>query len=112
LNIKAKKKRQLEVHGWHVGSVDEFLDLSAAETAYIELKLALSAQLKQRRRQQQLTQVELAKRLQSNQSRVAKMEAGDRSVSLDLLIRSLLALGLTPTDLARIIAPQLSTAAT
>jgi DNA-binding XRE family transcriptional regulator len=112
LNIKAKKKRQLEVYGWHVGSVDEFLGLSAAETAYIELKLALSAQLKQCRRQQQLTQVELAKRLQSNQSRVAKMEAGDPSVSLDLLIRSLLALGLTPTDLARIIAPQRSTAAT
>ena len=110
--MKAKKKHQLEVHGWHVGSVDEFLGLSAAETAYIELKLTLSAQLKQRRQQQKLTQVELAKRLQSNQSRVAKMEAGDPSVSLDLLIRSLLALGLTPTDLARIIAPQPSTAVT
>ena len=110
--MNAKKQHQLEVDGWHVGSVDEFLGLSAAEAAYIELKLALSAQLKQRRRQQQLTQVEFAKRLQSNQSRVAKMEAGDPSVSLDLLIRSLLALGLTATDLARIIAPQSSTTAT
>jgi hypothetical protein len=109
--MKAKKKHRLEAHGWHVGSVDEFLGLSVAEAAYIELKLALSAQLKQCRQQQQLTQVELAKRLQSNQSRVAKMEAGDPSVSLDLLIRSLLALGLTTTDLARIIAPQPSTAA-
>jgi DNA-binding XRE family transcriptional regulator len=109
--MKAKKKYQLETHGWHVGSVDEFLGLSAAETAYIELKLALSTQLKQRRQHQKLTQVELARRLQSNQSRVAKMEAGDPSVSLDLLIRSLLALGLTPTDLARIIALQRSTAA-
>jgi DNA-binding XRE family transcriptional regulator len=111
LTMKAKKKHRLEAHGWHVGSVDEFLGLSVAEAAYIELKLALSAQLKQCRQQQQLTQVELAKRLQSNQSRVAKMEAGDPSVSLDLLIRSLLALGLTTTDLARIIAPQPSTAA-
>jgi predicted XRE-type DNA-binding protein len=109
--MKAKKKQQLEAHGWQVGSVGEFLDLSSAEAAYIELKLALSAQLKQCRQQQQLTQVELAKRLQSNQSRVAKMEAGDPSVSLDLLIRSLLALGLTTTDLAHIIAPQPSTAA-
>jgi predicted XRE-type DNA-binding protein len=108
--MKAKKKQQLEGHGWHVGSVDEFLGLSAAEMAYIELKLALSAQLKQRRQQQQLTQVELATRLRSNQSRVAKMEAGDPSVSLDLLIRSLLALGLTPRDLARIIALEPSTA--
>lgn len=110
--MKAKKRRQLEGHGWHVGSVDEFLGLSAAEMAYVELKLTLSAQLKQRRQQQKLTQVELAKRLQSNQSRVAKMEAGDPSVSLDLLIRSLLSLGLTTTDLARIIASQPSTAAT
>ena len=110
--MKAKKKQQLEAHGWHVGSVDEFLGLSAADAAYIELKLALSAQLKQCRQQRKLTQVELAKRLQSNQSRVAKMEAGDPSVSLDLLIRSLLALGLTTTDLARIIAPHPSTAAT
>jgi Helix-turn-helix len=74
--MKAKKKQQLEAHGWHVGAVDEFLGLSAAEAAYIELKLALSAQRKQRRQQQKLTRVELAKRLQSNQSRVAKMEAG------------------------------------
>jgi DNA-binding XRE family transcriptional regulator len=110
--MKAEKKQQLEAHGWHVGSADEFLGLSAAEAAYIELKLALSAQLKQCRQQQQLTQVELAKRLKSNQSRVAKMEAGDPSVSLDLLIRSLLALGLTTTDLAHIIALQPSTAAT
>jgi DNA-binding XRE family transcriptional regulator len=110
--MKIKKKQQLEAHGWHVGSVDEFLSLSTAEAAYIELKLTLGAQLKQCRQQQKLTQVELAKRLQSNQSRIAKMEAGDPSVSLDLLIRSLLALGLTPTDLARIIAPYPSTAAT
>lgn len=110
--MKAKKKQQLEAHGWHVGSVEEFLGLRVDEAAYIELKLALSAQLKQCRLQQKLTQVELAKRLQSNQSRVAKMEGGDPSVSLDLLIRSLLALGLTPTDLARIIAPHPSVAAT
>jgi hypothetical protein len=110
--MKAKKKQQLEAHGWRVGSVDEFLGLNAAEAAYIELKLALSAQLKQRRQQQKLTQVELAKRLKSNQSRVAKMEAGDPSVSLDLLIRSLLALGVTTSDLARIIAPRPLTTAT
>lgn len=110
--MNVKKKQQLEAHGWHVGSVDEFLGLSAAEGAYIELKLALSAHLKQCRQQQKLTQVELAKRLKSNQSRVAKMEAADPSVSLDLLIRALLALGLTPTDLASIIASQPSTAAT
>jgi len=110
--MNTQKRQKLEAHGWRVGSVDEFLGLSAAEAAYIELKLTLSSQLKQRRQQLQLTQVELAKRLKSNQSRVAKMEAGDPSVSVDLLVRSLLTMGLTTADLADIIAPQHSTAAT
>jgi DNA-binding XRE family transcriptional regulator len=99
----------MEGHGWHVGSVEEFLGLSAAETVCIELILTLNAQLKRHRQEQMLTQMELVERLQSNQSSVAKIEAGDPSISPDLLIRSLLSLGLTTTDLARIIAPQPST---
>ncbi len=98
------KKKNLESHGWRVGSVQDFLELTDAEMAYIELKLTLGEQLKKQRRQQNLTQVELASLLHSNQSRVAKMEAGDPSVSLDLLIRSLLALGTTTADLAQAIA--------
>ena len=100
---KAKKKR-LEAKGWKVGSVEEFLDLSPEESAYIELKLKLALSLKKRRQRTKLTQVELAKRVQSSQSRVAKMEAGDPSVSIDLLIRSLLALGASHRELARAIA--------
>jgi hypothetical protein len=33
------------------------------------------------------------------------MEAGDPTVSLDLLVKSLLALGASPRELARLIAP-------
>ena len=51
-----------------------------------------------------LSQAQLAKAVQSSQSRVAKMEAGDPTVSLDLLVRSLLALGAPNRDLGRIIA--------
>ena len=97
------KRKRLESKGWRVGSTQEFLGLSEQEAAYIELKLALSENLKKRRRQKNLTQVQLAKLLKSNQSRIAKMEAGDPSVSLDLLIKSLLALGLTKQDLAGMI---------
>lgn len=99
-----KKKQRLEAKGWRVGSAEEFLELTPEEAVYVELKLALSEHLKQRRQQKKLTQVELATLLKSSQSRVAKMEAGDPSVSLDLLIRSLLALGATKKDLAKIIA--------
>ncbi|MCR4296121.1 MAG: helix-turn-helix domain-containing protein [Elusimicrobia bacterium] len=100
---KAKRKK-LERRGWKVGSASEFLGLTAEEARFIELKLTLSRWLRERREAQKLTQVDLAQRLQSSQSRIAKMEAGDPSVSLDLLIRSLFALGATKRDLARIIA--------
>lgn len=98
------KRNKLERRGWKVGSASEFLGLTAEEAQFIELKLVLSRWLRERREVQKLTQVELAQRLKSSQSRIAKMEAGDPSVSLDLLIRSLFALGATKRDLARVIA--------
>ncbi|MCK4546974.1 MAG: XRE family transcriptional regulator [Candidatus Eisenbacteria sp.] len=91
--MKTAKRKKLEKKGWKVGSTDEFLDLSPEEAEYIEMKLALSRAFKQRRLKQKLTQVQVAKQLNSSQSRVAKMEVGDPSVSIDLLVRSLLALG-------------------
>ena len=91
--MKAEKKKRLETKGWKVGSTAEFLQLSAEETAYIELKLALSKALQELRKSKKLTQVDLAKRIKSSQSRVAKMEAADTSVSVDLMFRSLFALG-------------------
>jgi len=98
------KRKALEEAGWRVGSADEFLGLTPEEAAYVDLKLTLANSLRARRQAQHLTQVELAQRLQSSQSRVAKMEAGDPSVSLDLLIRSLFALGTTQEDLAILLA--------
>ena len=98
------KKQWLEAKGWKVGSVDEFLGLSPAEAAYIELKLILSEALRTYREQKKLTQVELAEQLKSSKSSVAEMEAGEPSVSLDLLIRSLLALGVTTKNLAQMMA--------
>jgi len=100
---KAKQKR-LEAKGWKVGSTTDFLRLSNEEARYIELKLALSEHLKKRRMRKKLTQEQLAKMMSSSQSRVAKMEAGDPTVSLDLLVRCLLTLGASEKDLAKVIA--------
>jgi DNA-binding XRE family transcriptional regulator len=102
--MDARKKKRLEDAGWRVGSTQEFLGLSSAEAAYIELKIALSDKLKERRQRQQVTQQKLAQLLGSSQSRVAKMEAGDPTVSLDLLLRGLFALGATRRDVAKAIA--------
>ena len=95
------KQRRLEKAGWKFGTVAEFLNLTPEESAYIELKLELSKNLQQRRRRKGLTQMQLARILKSSQSRIAKMEAGDPSVSIDLLVRSLLALGTPQKTLKR-----------
>jgi len=101
--MKVTKRKKLEAKGWKVGSAGDFLNLSPEEISYVELKLALSTSLKERRTKEKLSQVEVAKIVKTSQSRVAKMEAGDPSVSIDLLIKSLLALGASPKDLAKAI---------
>ena len=98
-----KKKKNLESKGYKVGSVDEFLGLNPDESDYIELKLALSEALAKLRKKSNLTQAQLAKQLKSSQSRVAKMEKGDPTVSVDLLIKSMLAMGADKKSIARAI---------
>ncbi|MEH1837297.1 MAG: helix-turn-helix transcriptional regulator [Nostoc sp.] len=99
---KAKRER-LEAKGWKVGTVSEFLELTPQETTLIEIKLALSRNLKERR-QKLMTQVELAEKINSSQPRVAKAENGDASVSIELLIRAMLATGATPQEIGQVIA--------
>ncbi|MBK7930565.1 MAG: helix-turn-helix transcriptional regulator [Bryobacterales bacterium] len=101
--MKSGKKASLEQAGWVVGDATQFLGLSPQEARFVELKLALAAGVRQWREQRGLTQAALAQQLGSSQSRVAKMEAADASVSLDLMMRSLLAIGATPADIANLI---------
>jgi predicted XRE-type DNA-binding protein len=98
--VKNSKRTRLEARGWRVGSAADFLELTPEEAAFVETKLALSQSLRKRRTAQNISQTALAKRLKSSQSRVAKMEAADATVSIDLLLRGLFALGATPRDVA------------
>ena len=100
--LKSKRER-LEAKGWRLGTAQEFLGLSDEENVYVELRLRLADSLRLRRQRRKLSQTELARMVRSSQSRIAKMEGGDPSVSLDLLIRTLLALGASIPDLARAI---------
>jgi len=109
--MKKSKKDRLKESGWKVGSAREFLGLTDEEAALIEMKLALARSLKERRLASELTQNELAKQLGSSQSRIAKMETADITVSIDLLIRSLLALGVTRREVGRIIGRKAATPA-
>jgi hypothetical protein len=101
--VRVSKRKKLEAAGWKLGSPKELLGLSVEEQSYMELRLKLAVGLKARRQARGVTQVGLAQSLKSSQSRVAKMEAGDPTVSLDLLVKSLLALGASNRELAEII---------
>ncbi|MDQ3635744.1 MAG: helix-turn-helix transcriptional regulator [Acidobacteriota bacterium] len=98
-----RKRKKLEAKGFEITTVTEFLELTPDEAAIIELRLDLSNALKNYRIQSELTQEEFAKRLKTSQSRVAKMEAGDKSVTLDLLIKNLLKSGFNRKELSEII---------
>jgi len=102
--MKATKKRKLEAAGWRVGDARDFLKLTPGEAEFVEIKLSLARRLRELREEHNWTQAELAKRVGSSQSRVAKMEAADPTVSVDLIVKCLLAAGADRRDLGRAVA--------
>ena len=102
--MKASQRNRLEAAGWKLGSAEDFLGLTPEETAFVSIRVALAGKLKDRRLKLGLSQVALARRLGSSQSRVAKMEAAEPDVSLDLLVRAMLATGARPSDVGRALA--------
>ena len=101
--MNTSRKARLERSGWAVGDAAQFLNLTPQEKQFVELKLALAAGVRQLRGQRGITQAALAERLGSSQSRVAKVKAADRTVTVDLMLRSLLAIGATPGEIAKLI---------
>ena len=104
--MKESKKKKLEAAGWKVGSAAEFLELSEAEEMLVNMKVALAKHVKAMRQQKKITQQQLAKMIGSSQSRVAKLETADRSVSMELLIRSLSSMGATRSQIGTIVGTQ------
>lgn len=104
--MDAEKRKRLEAAGFCVGDATDFLELLPEEVAFVEMKLSLSRYLKELRLKNKLSQENLAKKINSSQSRVAKIEAADPSVSLDLVVRTILAIGATREDVARAIASE------
>lgn len=101
--MDSEKRKRLEASGWTVGDASDFLGLTAAEAELVELKVKLALFAKEQRNNQNLSQDALAKKMGSSQSRIAKIESGDPSVSLDLIVRALLTTGTTRQELARVI---------
>lgn len=101
--MRKDKIKKLEKKGWKVGSVSDFLNLSKEEEEYIEMKLALSNYFQELRKKKHLTQVQVAEKIKSSQSRVAKIERAESSVTLDLIVRSIIALGSSKKDIGKVI---------
>lgn len=98
--MEKRKRQRLEAAGWKIGSATEFLGLSEEEAALVEVKLGLASAVRKQRSRRGMTQAQLGRLLGSSQSRVAKMEAADASVSIDLMVRSLLRMGASRKDVA------------
>lgn len=103
-----RKRRRLEAAGWVVGSVEGFLGLAPDELAYIDMSLALSRMLKERREQAQITRQALARKLKSTPTQVSKMEDSDPSITIDVLVRALLVVGATPEEIGRAFTPEVT----
>lgn len=97
--MKTDRFECLQANGWKVGSAEGFLQLSEEENRLVDLKLSLSGAVKKSRIKRKLSQIDLAERMKSSQSRIAKIESGDPSVSLDLIVRALIASGATTRDI-------------
>lgn len=101
--MRVEKRRKLEAAGWRVGDSKDFLGLTPGEAEFVEIKLALAQRVRELRQERNWTQAEFARLVGSSQSRVAKMEAADPTVSVDLLVRSLLAAGADRRELGRVV---------
>jgi DNA-binding XRE family transcriptional regulator len=102
--MDTRARKRLESAGWKVGGASEFLGLTEEQAAIVELKVGLANAVREQRSRRRMTQDQLGRLLGSSQSRVAKMEAADPSVSIDLMVRSLLRMGASRKDVACYIA--------
>jgi len=102
--MKQSKRKKLEAKGWKVGDAKEFLGLSEKESRIVDIKIALARHVRVLRKKCHMGQVELAKRIGSSQSRVAKIEAADDSVTIDRMIRASIEMGASRKELGKIIA--------
>ena len=97
--MNTEKLKRLQAAGWKMGSAKDFLQLSDVEARLVELKLSLVCAVRKSRIKRKLSQIDLAQRMKSSQSRIAKIESADPSVSLDLIVRALIASGATARDI-------------
>jgi len=102
--MDSKTRAMLEAKGWRVGSAREFLGASVAQENFVNTRLNLRRAMIEARKAHGLTQEKLADAMGTTQSRVAQIENGDPSTSVDLMLRALYVMGLSRRDVADAVA--------
>ncbi|WP_406694583.1 helix-turn-helix domain-containing protein [Singulisphaera sp. Ch08] len=88
-----EKRKRLEAAGFKFGDAADFLGLSEAENQIVEFRVALARAIREGREEKGLTQKQLADLIGSSQSRIAKVEAATDEVTVDLMLKALVAVG-------------------
>jgi len=108
--MEKNKRDKLKEKGYRIGSAADFLKLTPEEEAYIDIRLDISNMVKAQRAKKGWTQEQLARSIGSSQSRIAKLEAGDPGISMDLMIKALLRLGTSKKQIGKLLEGELETA--
>ena len=103
MSMDKTKKEALEKKGWKVGDIDEYLGLTPAEVVIVEMKAELAKALATKRKKAGITQVDASARAKTSQSRFAKAERSDSSVSLELMIKLFFSLGADKKELLKVL---------
>ena len=88
-----EKIKKLEAMGFKVTTTKDWLRLSVEEEKVIEMRVALAAELEKMRKEAGLTQAQLAKKLGTKQSGVARMINNPDTATIDNLIKAMVAMG-------------------
>lgn len=101
---KTRRREELEKRSFRQTTIGDWLDLTPEQVEMIEMRVGLATMLRRLREREGMTQTDVARVLETSQPRVSKMESGDPTVTIDLLIRALLVLGVSRSKIARALA--------
>lgn len=101
--MNANTLEKLKRAGWANGDAADFLDMSEEERSYLEAKLRLARKVEELRKKGGLSQAALASAMKTSQPNIARMERKPESVSLDMLFKTLISLGLSAKKIASLL---------
>ena len=95
-----EKIKKLESMGFKVTTTRDWLQLSVEDEKVVEMRVALAAELEKMRKEAGLTQAQLAKKLGTRQSGVARMINNPDTVTIDNLIKAMVSMGASDSRIA------------